>query len=343
MTRVAAVDVGTNSVRLLVADPGGDVALREVERHMRITRLGRGVDATGHLDDGALERTLATIEEYAARARQLGAQRLRVTATSAVRDASDRDRFFDGVRDRAGVEAEVLSGEEEGATAFLGATATVDAEWPVVVMDIGGGSTELILGSAEPTDPSGAQRRGGRGLDMSGAQRRGGRGLDMSGAQRRGGRALQMTSRQLGCVRLTERSLPDDPPTAQQVEAARTFVDAELEAAAALVDVGSAKTLVGVAGTVTTLGALHLGLDVYEPDRIHGTRLGVDDVSALTERLLSVPSAQRARMGAMAPGREDVIHAGAVILERTMRHFGIGEVLISESDILDGLAMGLLT
>lgn len=303
MTRVAAVDVGTNSVRLLVADPGGDAVLRAVERQMRITRLGLGVDATGHLDDGALERTLATIQEFVSRARELGAHRLRVSATSAVRDASDRDRFFDGVRDRAGVEAEVLSGEEEGTTAFLGATATVDAERPVVVLDIGGGSTELILGTDQPT---------------------------------------ATTSRQLGCVRLTERSLFDDPPTAQQIEAARVFVDAELEAAAALVDVGSARTLVGVAGTVTTLGALHLGLDAYEPDRIHGTRLGIDGVTALTERLLSIPSAQRARMGPMAPGREDVIHAGALILERTMRHFGIREVLISESDILDGLAMGLL-
>jgi len=321
MTRVAAIDVGTNSVRLLVADgaPGG---LTPVERHMRITRLGLGVDATGHLDDGALERTLATLAEYAARARELGAERLRMAATSAVRDASDRARFFDGVREATGVEAEVLSGEAEGATAFQGATATLDVEAPVVVLDIGGGSTELILGTPRPPQVVDAP--------------------DEPDGPRRGGWTLEMTSRQLGCVRLAERTLVDDPPTPDQVAAARAVVDAELDAAAALVDAGTARTLVGVAGTVTTLGALHLGLDAYEADRIHGIRLGLDDVAALTERLLSMPAAQRAELGPMAPGREDVIHAGAVILERTMRHFGLGEVLVSESDILDGLAQSLL-
>lgn len=301
MTRVAAVDVGTNSVRLLVAE--GPAPVRVVEREMRITRLGAGVDAAGVLDDAALERTLACLDDYARRWRELGAERVRIAATSAVRDAADRDRFFDGVRARTGIAAEVLSGDEEARTAFHGATALVEAEAPYLVLDIGGGSTEFIRGTSEPE---------------------------------------AVTSRQLGCVRLRERALPGDPPDAAAVAAARSAIAAELDTVERLVDPVRARTLIGVAGTVTTIGALHLELPAYLPERIHGTRVPAAAVHALTERLLALPSAERALLGPMAPGREDVIHAGALILDEVVRRFGFDEVLVSESDILDGLALGLL-
>jgi exopolyphosphatase / guanosine-5'-triphosphate,3'-diphosphate pyrophosphatase len=302
MTRVAAVDVGTNSVRLLVAD-GDDGALRPVERLMTITRLGKGVDARGHLDDDALHRTLDCISSYAARWQELGAKRVRVTATSAVRDAVDRERFFNGVHERAGVQAEVLTGEDEARTAFLGATAAVDATAPYLVLDIGGGSTELIVGSHGPE---------------------------------------AMTSRQLGCVRLTERCLTTDPPTPAQLDAAIAVVDAELDAADRVVDAAAATTLIGVAGTVTTVAALYLQLEEYQADAIHGTWVPLPDVVSVTRRLAGMPAAQRRTLGPMAPGREDVIVGGCLILQRVMQRYGFDEVLVSESDILDGLALDLL-
>ena len=302
MTRVAAVDVGTNSVRLLVAESNG-TAMTNVERLMTITRLGFGVDATGHLDDAALERTLSCIGGYAERWRELGAERVRISATSAVRDAADRDRFFDGVRARAGVDAEVLSGEQEATTAFLGATSGIEGTPPYLVLDIGGGSTEFILGSTAPE---------------------------------------AMTSRQLGCVRLTERAVHSDPPTPQELAEALAVIDAELDAVEQLMKARSARTLVGVAGTVTTVAALHLGLDEYLADRIHGTVVPAREVIAISDQLAAMTTAQRRALGPMAPGREDVIVAGALILRRVVERFGFAEVLTSESDILDGLAMQLL-
>ncbi|MGI8875680.1 MAG: exopolyphosphatase [Egibacteraceae bacterium] len=302
-TAVAAVDVGTNSVRLLVAEPGGDRHLTRVVREVRITRLGKGIDATGHLDDAALERTLSVIGDYAAIWRRRGVERARIAATSAIRDAADRDRFFDGVRERTGVDAVVLSGKQEAATAFLGATAAVRGEAPYLVLDIGGGSTELILGDLAP---------------------------------------VASTSRQLGCVRLTERALPSDPPTRAELDAAAAIAAAQLDAAAMQVHPEKARTLVGVAGTVTTLAALHLGLDAYEPERIHGTRLPRPAVAALVARLGAMTAAQRAALGPMAPGREDVIVGGAIILACAMARFDFTEVLVSEADILDGLAIDLL-
>ena len=232
--RVAAVDVGTNSVRLLVAD---GPPLRQVERHMRITRLGQGVDERGHLVDEALARTLDCLGRYAERWRALGAERARIAATSAVRDAADRQRFFDGVVAVTGATAEVLSGEQEAAAAFRGATAETAAPAPRLVCDIGGGSTEFVRGGAEPE---------------------------------------ASTSRQLGSVRLRERVLGDGPPSQAQVRRAVDVIDAELDAAAAAVQPHRSAALIGVAGTVTTLAALHLGLDEYEPDRIHGSRLPGD-------------------------------------------------------------------
>ena len=303
MTRVAAVDVGTNSVRLLVAERDG-AGLRPIERLMTITRLGAGVDATGHLDDAALERTLSCLAGYAQRWTELGATRVRISATSAVRDASDRDRFFDGTVSRTGAPAQVLTGEQEARTAFLGATASVSAEPPYLVLDIGGGSTEFILGTTGPE---------------------------------------AMTSRQMGCVRLTERAITSDPPTAADLQTARAVIDAELDAVEALVPAGRAQTLIGVAGTVTTVAALYLGLPAYEPEAIHGTRVPAADVARIADDLASMTTQQRRQLGPMAPGREDVIVAGVLILRRVVERFGFADVLTSESDILDGLALELLS
>lgn len=303
MSVVAAVDVGTNSVRLLVATQGADGRLQPMERLMTITRLGTGVDATGRLDDVALQRTLECIGEYARRWQELGASRAQISATSAVRDAQDRDRFFDGAAAVAGVRPRVLTGEQEARTSFRGATAAVEGVAPYLVVDIGGGSTEFILGAAGPE---------------------------------------AMTSRQLGCVRLTERCLRSDPPTTAEVGAATAVVDEELRAVDSLVHPATARTLIGVAGTVTTVAALHLGLDEYLPAAIHGTRVPLAAVREITSRLIQIPSAERAQLGPMAPGREDVIVGGCLVLLRTMEVFGFEEVVTSESDILDGLAMELL-
>ena len=302
MKRVAAVDVGTNSVRLLVAEPSPD-GITHLERLMTVTRLGQGVDASGRLHDDALRRTLDCIAGYAQRWRELDVTRVRIAATSAVRDAENRDAFFGGVRELAGIDAEVLSGEEEARTAFRGATASLHAAAPYLVLDIGGGSTEFILGTAEPEAE---------------------------------------TSRQLGCVRLTERCIASDPPSAAQLDEARAVVDAQLDAVEALFEPRAAATLIGVAGTVTTVGALHLGLPAYLPERIHGARVPLDGVRAIFERLAAMTSPERAALGPMDKGREDVIVAGALILLRVMERFGFGEVLVSEADILDGLAMSLL-
>jgi exopolyphosphatase/guanosine-5'-triphosphate,3'-diphosphate pyrophosphatase len=310
--RVAAVDVGTNSVRLLVAESSGaggaNGLLVPVERLMRITRLGQGVDATGHLDDAALGRTLGCIGDYAARWRQLGARRVRICATSAVRDAADRERFFEGVRRTTGVDAEVLSGEQEARTAFIGATRWLHAGggsmgMPYLVLDIGGGSTEFIVGGREPE---------------------------------------AAVSRQLGCVRLTERCLHSDPPTAPELTAATAVVDEHLDAVARVFDPTAARTLVGVAGTVTTIGALHLGLAEYRAEEIHGTRVPAAAVASVTRWLAAMTIAERAALGPMAVGREDVIIAGAVILTRVIERFAFDEVVVSEADFLDGLALSLL-
>lgn len=301
MNRIAAVDVGTNSTRLLVAEATDP--LRIVQREMRITRLGQGVDANRRLDDAALVRTLDCIADYALRWRELGADRVRIAATSAIRDAADRDRFFDAVRELTGVDAEVLSGDDEGRIAFAGATGRIEGKPPYLVLDIGGGSTEFIRGSDQ--------------LDA-------------------------IDSRQLGCVRLSERELRSDPPTVDEIAAARGAADAELDAVVTTVDPEGAATLVGVAGTITTIAALYLDLPTYQADRIHGTRMPADEVSAITERLCAMTTAERARLGPMAPGREDVIHAGALILDAVVTRFRFPDVLVSEADMLDGLAQSLV-
>jgi len=232
---------------------------------------------------------------------------VRVAATSAVRDAADRQRFFDGVRATAGVDAEVLSGEEEAALAYNGAVGAVSAPGPAVVVDVGGGSTEIVVGGSD-------------------------------------GQVAASTSLQLGCVRLTERLLTGDPATPAQVAAAEQEIGAQLDRAdAALVaaPVAGAVSMIAVAGTATTLAALHLGLDHYREEAIHGTRIPVTALDELTERLVAATAAQRAALGPVQPGREDVIHGGALVLRAVLRHTALDELLVSEADGLDGLAASL--
>ncbi len=302
----AAVDVGSNSVRLLVV--AGDGA--RLTREMVITRLAAGVDATGHLDDLALARTLATIAGFREVWRSHGVEdRVRIAATSAVRDAADRERFFDGVRAETGVEAEVITGEEEARLAFLGAATAVEVARPTAVIDIGGGSTELIVGDSD-------------------------------------GEVAASVSLQLGCVRVTERHLAADPPSADQLRSARAMIEAQLDRAETVlaeqgVEITQASSLIGVAGTATTLGAIHLGLPTYDEDRIHRTRLPAVALADMAERLAGMTSSQRAMLGPVQPGREDVIHGGALVLHAVLARMGLDEVTISEADNLDGLAASL--
>jgi exopolyphosphatase / guanosine-5'-triphosphate,3'-diphosphate pyrophosphatase len=302
----AAVDVGSNSVRLLVVD--GDGA--RLTREMVITRLAAGVDATGHLDDRALARTLATITGFREVWESYGVQdRVRIAATSAVRDAADRERFFDGVRAATGVEAEVITGEEEAQLAFLGAATAVEVARPTAVIDIGGGSTELIVGGSD-------------------------------------GEVAGSVSLQLGCVRVTERHLAADPPSADELRSARAMIEQQLDRAEMVlseqgVAITDAASLIGVAGTATTLGAIHLGLPAYDEDRIHRTRLPAAALADMARRLAAMTSAERAELGPVQPGREDVIHGGALVLHAALARMGLDEVTISEADNLDGLVASL--
>lgn len=304
MTRVAAIDCGTNSIRLLVADalPGAD-ELVDVERTMQIVRLGQGVDATGRLAPDALERTFTACEAYAERIAALGASSVRFVATSATRDAANRAVFVSGVRDRLGVEPEVVTGEEEAALSFLGATRGLSAPRPLLVVDIGGGSTEVVRGEDRPT---------------------------------------ASVSTDIGCVRMTERHLRDDPPTPEQVAAAVADIDEALHRAALVVPFHGAATLVGLAGSVTTVAAIALGLPAYDARAIHGSRIGADQVEEISRRLLAMTRAERAALPVMHPGRVDVIGGGALILARIVRATGQDEVLVSEHDILDGIAWSLV-
>jgi len=310
MTRVGAIDCGTNSIRLLVADVDpGTGQLVDLDRQMRVVRLGQDVDRTGRLAPEALERTLRATRDYADRCAELGVERVRFVATSASRDAENRQDFVDGVHRLLGVEPEVVSGAEEAHLSFLGATRELVAEGlhgPFVVADIGGGSTEAVRG-----------------------------GSDVEAA----------LSVDVGCVRLTERHLAGDPPTPAQVRAARADVDAALNRVAAVVPLQGVATLVGLAGSVTTVAATVLKLDAYEPARIHHARLAVDDVRSACDRLLAMSHAERAALPFMHPGRVDVIGAGALIwrrvVDRLVAESGLEEVVVSEHDILDGIAFSV--
>lgn len=300
--RLAAVDVGTNSTRLLVADVDGGRVVAELARETVITRLGKGVDRTGRFDPAALRRTLDVLAGYAAVSERLGVARRRVVATSATRDAANRRQFLDGVRQLLGVEAEVLSGEEEAAAAYRGATHDLPGDQRTLVVDIGGGSTELILGRREPE---------------------------------------AMLSLDVGCVRLHERHLHSDPPTAAEVAALRADADAHLARVTGVLDPSSAERVVGVAGTITTVTAIGLGLDAYDPRRIHRSALRADEIAAVAGKLAAMTVAERAALPVMAKGREDVIAAGALLLDELVRTFGFPRVIASEADILDGVLLGL--
>ncbi len=297
--RVGAVDCGTNSIRLLVADVDGRAKV-DVHREMRVVRLGQGVDRTGELAPEAIERTRLALLDYAATCRELGVERTRMVATSASRDARNRRDFRDMVVEVLGAEPEVISGDEEAALSFDGAIRGLDrADGPFLVMDIGGGSTELVLGTEHV--------EAARSVDV-------------------------------GCVRLTERHLVDDPPTADQIAAAEGDVDAAIALVREVVPVEQARTAVGLAGSVTTVAALALDLEQYDSERIHLSRLQAADVRAVTGRLLAMTRAERAALPVMHPGRVDVIGAGALVLATLVDRLGLSEVLVSESDILDGIA-----
>jgi exopolyphosphatase / guanosine-5'-triphosphate,3'-diphosphate pyrophosphatase len=306
-TRVAALDCGTNSLRLLVADVSADGVLTDVVREMKVVRLGEGVDRTGELSPAALERTFGVLREYTTQLRELGAERVRMVATSATRDASNREVFVDGVREILGVDPEVITGDEEAALSFTGATgdllARPDLAEPHLVVDIGGGSTEFILGSAGD-----AGSVSGRSVDI-------------------------------GCVRLSERHLRSDPATPEQLAAAQHDADEAIALAGQTVDLRSAKTLVAVAGTATTVTALALGLASYDPDRIHLSSITLEQVEKVYADLSAMTAAQRAELGPMHPGRVDVIVAGALILRQVVRAVGTGSMVASEHDILDGIAL----
>ncbi|MDQ6650643.1 MAG: Ppx/GppA family phosphatase [Actinomycetota bacterium] len=307
MSRVAAIDCGTNSLRLLVADADAAAGtLSDVVRRMEVVRLGSGVDRTGRLDPVALDRTLRMLADYARQIDGLGVDRVRMCATSATRDAANRDEFVTGVHSVLGVEPEVVSGDDEAALSFTGATRelTTDSglDPPYLVVDIGGGSTEFVLGSTS--------MQAARSIDV-------------------------------GCVRLTERHLDDDPPTAGQVAAAVADIESGLDAVRASVPVEEAVTLVGLAGSVTTVAALALDLPAYDPDRIHHARVSAADVHAVTGRLFAMPRSERAGLAVMHAGRVDVIAAGALVLDTVMSRLGWASVVASEHDILDGIAWSL--
>jgi exopolyphosphatase / guanosine-5'-triphosphate,3'-diphosphate pyrophosphatase len=306
--RVAAVDCGTNSLRLLVADvDSGRAELADVIRRMEIVRLGQGVDKTGRLAPEALARTMGVLRDYAGVIAGSGAQAVRMVATSATRDAGNAAEFVRMVKEVLGVAPEVLTGDEEAVLSFTGATAELAAgpdPGPFLVADIGGGSTEFVLGSA-------------------------------------GGPPTHEISVNVGCVRLTERRLHGDPPADQEVAAAVADIDAALETVAAAVPAREARTLIGLAGSVTTVAAIAMGLPAYDAARIHHARASAASVHAVTRGLLAQTRAERAAIGVMHPGRVDVIGGGALILDRLMQRFGFGQVLVSEHDILDGLAWSL--
>jgi exopolyphosphatase/guanosine-5'-triphosphate,3'-diphosphate pyrophosphatase len=301
MTRVAAIDCGTNSVRLLVADVHGDT-LTDLSRRMEIVRLGEGVDRTGRLAGAAIERTRQALIGYAAEIAELGVDRVRMCATSASRDAANAGDFTAMVRATLGVDPEVVTGDAEARLSFTGAVRGLTARAPYLVVDIGGGSTEFVAGSGD--------------VDAA-------------------------ISVDIGCVRMTERHLHDDPPSPAQVAAAEADITAAVDTALAAVPGRDAATLVGLAGSVATVAALALGLPGYDPARIHHARIGYDDVAKVTAGLLEMTTAQRLALPVMHPGRADVIAAGALVLRVIMERSGLPEVVASEHDILDGIAYSL--
>ncbi|MGH2753558.1 MAG: exopolyphosphatase [Actinomycetota bacterium] len=302
--RVAAIDVGTNSTRLLIAEEAAPGGFRPVERRLTITRLGQGVHQRKVLAPEALHRTFATIADYAATCGELGVEKLRVTGTSAVRDAHNREEFIEGVRRLTGAEPELLSGDEEARAMFLGTLSDLAEPGPVLVVDIGGGSTELVAGRSEPE---------------------------------------RLVSLDIGCVRMLEKHLHSDPPEADELTALREDVSGKLLAVREGLGVPPGARMIGVAGTVTQLAAMKVGLLVHDPDVTHHMVLSHGDIRLMARRLASVTYEQRRSTPGLEPGRADVIVAGAEILLCVMETFDTAEVLVSEKDILDGLVLQLLS
>ncbi len=310
---VGAIDCGTNSIRLLIAEHDG-ARLRDLHREMRIVRLGQGVDATGSFDPQALERTRLALADYAQSLRDFGVDRVRMVATSATRDAANRDEFFTMTAELLGAAvpgavAEVITGDAEAELSFNGAVGELDpASAPFLVVDLGGGSTELVLGD-------GAGVQAGYSADI-------------------------------GCVRMTERCLHSDPPTTAEVAEARAVVRERLAEATAAVPVERGRTWVGVAGTFTTIAALAHRLPTYDSDVIHLSRVRFDDLLAVCDQLIRMTRAQRAALGPMHEGRVDVIGGGAIVVEELAavlgERAGIDELVVSEHDILDGIALSIL-
>lgn len=309
---VGAVDCGTNSIRLLIAEPGEDGRLRDVHREMRIVRLGQGVDATGEFAPEALARTETALSDYVDLMREHGVRRVRMVATSAARDAGNRDEFFVMTARllgsvSPGAVAEVITGTEEAELSFRGAVGELDpGAAPFVVVDLGGGSTELVLGASE---------------------------------------VKASFSADIGCVRIKERCLHSDPPTATEIATARAVVRERLEEALSVVPVDGARTWVGVAGTFTTLAALAHRLPVYDPAVIHLSRTTFSDLLPVCEQLIAMTGEQRLALGPMHEGRADVIPGGAIIVEELARvlaeRAGLNELVVSEHDILDGIALSI--
>ena len=301
--RVAAIDCGTNSIRLLIADIDGN-NFREVVRDMEIVRLGQGVDQTGQFHPDAIARTLAVVDKFASEIAKRGVEKIRFCATSATRDATNRHLFVDGGRERLGIEPEVSSGNEEAALSFAGAIQDLDpAEGPFLVIDIGGGSTEFVFGTST---------------------------------------VEAARSVNIGCVRMTERHFANDPATPDQIELARTDIQAAIAQAAAEVPITQAKTLVAVAGTATTVAAAALNLPEYDRYSIHLARISAAQVHDASTMFLTKNREERLALGYMHPGRVDVIPAGALVLSEIVKATGATGFVASESDILDGMARSLV-
>jgi exopolyphosphatase/guanosine-5'-triphosphate,3'-diphosphate pyrophosphatase len=298
----AAIDCGTNAIRLLIAAVDSNKVSDRL-REMRTVRLGEGVDATGEFSNMALERTFAACREYAELLMQYEIKELRFVATSASRDVSNRDVFITGVKEILGVEPEVISGDQEAELSYRGALSGLDVKGSVLVADIGGGSTEFVTTLAD--------------------------------------RSLVSESVNIGCVRMTERYLQSDPPTQQEVEAATRDIRNQIELIARTVPIRTETTFIGLAGSVTTVAAMALGLHEYDADLIHGSALSLEEVDAVTNELLHMTRAQRAELGFMHPGRVDVIGGGALVLRESMRLLGFTQVVVSEKDLLDGVVIAL--
>jgi len=300
--RVAAIDCGTNSIRLLIADIDGN-NFREVVRDMEIVRLGQGVDETGQFHPDAIARTFAAVDKFAAEIAKRGVEKIRFCATSATRDATNRHLFVDGVRERLGIELEVISGDEEAALSFAGAIKDLDpSNGPFLVVDIGGGSTEFVFGTST---------------------------------------VEAARSVNIGCVRMTERHFASDPATPEQIEAARSDIQAAIAQAAAVVPITTANTLVAVAGTATTVAAAALDLPEYDRYAIHLSRISAQQTHDAATMFATSSREQRLALGYMHPGRVDVIAAGSLVLSEIMKATGASEFVASESDILDGMAFSL--